>query len=70
MWSAILGIVNKLLGLWVDKDKRDHKPEALRQKASNEIDKAVAEMDGDGVNRILDRELGRLSDQRSNDSSR
>ena len=70
MWSAILGIVNKLLGLWVTKDQRDHKPEALRQKASNEIDKAVAEMDGDGVNRILDRELGRLSDQRSNDSSR
>ena len=70
MWSAILGIVNKLLGLWVTKDQRDHKPEALRQKAANEIETAVANMDSDSVNRILNRELGRLQDERSTDSSR
>lgn len=70
MIGAILGIVDKALGLFIKDYDRRHRPEALRQNAAREIDAAVARLDGDTVNRVVDDNVRRLQDARSGDPSR
>ena len=69
-FAALAGIADKLLGLFVKRYDRNNRPEARRERAAREIDAAVARLDGDGVNRVLDDNLRRLRDERSDAPSR
>jgi hypothetical protein len=64
MIKTILEIVSKALGLWTRIHDKRNKPEALRERAQGEIDKAVDGLDADSVNAMLDADLKRLQDRR------